>query len=102
MDFKELQLKIIQNAKNYGTRYKVKIDQEFGILKLVEEIGEFAEAVLTHDKKSRPEKRLSPKKAKTKLAKELADVVGMAIVNADIFGVNLEEAIYEKWIEKKE
>lgn len=102
MEFEELQQKVIKNAKDYEVRYKVKIDQEFALLKLVEEIGEFAEAVLTYKQKSRPEKLLTPTQAKLKLAKELADVVGMAIVNANVFGIDLEKAIYDKWINKKE
>lgn len=101
MEFKELQQKVVDNAQNYGDRYNVKIDQQFALLKLVEEIGEFAEAVLTHMRKSRPEKLLPPTEAKEKIAKELADVIGMAIVNANVYGIDLEKAIYEKWIDKK-
>ena len=33
--------------------------------------------------------------------KELADVVGMAIVNAHLLGIDLEKAIDEKWINRK-
>jgi hypothetical protein len=31
----------------------------------------------------------------------LADVIGMAIVNADVLGINIEEAIDKKWIHKE-
>jgi len=35
------------------------------------------------------------------VAKELADVVGMAMVNAYLLGIDLGEAIDKKWISKE-
>jgi len=101
MDFKELQNKVIENAINYGRKYNVKIDEDFALLKLYEEVGELSQAVLIHRKKSRPEKHVSEEISKKELAKELADVVGMAIVNAHLLGIDLEEAIDKKWINKE-
>lgn len=101
MNFKELQKRVVENAINYGQKYNVKIDEDFALLKLYEEVGEFAQAVLIHRKKSRPEKHVSEEISKKELAKELADVVGMAIVNAHLFGIDLEEAIDKKWINKE-
>ena len=40
MDFKELQKKVVENAINYGEKYNVKIDEDFTLLKLYEEVGE--------------------------------------------------------------
>ena len=101
MDFKELQKRVIENAINYGQKYNVQIDEDFALLKLYEEVGELAQAVLIHRKKSRPEKHVSEEISKKEVAKELADVVGMAIVNAYLLGIDLEEAIYKKWINKE-
>lgn len=50
----------------------------------MEEVGEFAQALLIFKRKSRPEKFLSDEVAKDEVAKELADVVGMAFVNAHV------------------
>nr|MDD3719779.1 phosphoribosyl-ATP pyrophosphohydrolase [Candidatus Gracilibacteria bacterium] len=100
MDFKELQEKVVANAINYGKKYNVVIDQDFSLLKLYEELGEYSQAVLIHRKKSRPEKFLPENESKEEVAKELADVVGMAIVNAHVFGIDLEEALSKKWIKK--
>ncbi|MBI3250613.1 MAG: phosphoribosyl-ATP pyrophosphohydrolase [Candidatus Andersenbacteria bacterium] len=100
MEFNDLQKKIIANAQDYGERYNVIIDKDFVLLKLVEEIGEFAEAILTQEKKSRPEKLLPPDQSAKKVAQELADVVGMAIVAADVMGVDLERALHDKWIKE--
>ncbi|MBI5077430.1 pyrophosphatase [Candidatus Falkowbacteria bacterium] len=101
MDFKELQKKVVENAINYGKKYSVKIDEDFALLKLYEEVGELAQAVLIHRKKSRPEKHVSEEISKKEVAKELADVVGMAIVNAYLLGIDLEKAIDKKWIDKE-
>ena len=101
MNFKELQEKVIRNAKDYGEKYNIAIDEDFALLKLYEEVGEFAQAILIHRKKSRPEKHVTEDASKEALAKELADIVGMAMVNADILGIDLETAIVEKWITKE-
>ena len=101
MDFRELQQKVIKNALEYGERHDVKIDDEFALIKLFEEVGEFAQAVLIHRKKCRKEKLVSGDASKKELSKELADVVGMAIVNAHVLDIDLEDAIYKKWIHKE-
>jgi NTP pyrophosphatase (non-canonical NTP hydrolase) len=101
MDFKLLQEKIVANADSYGKHYGIEIDQNFALLKLYEEVGEFAQAILIHHNKCRPEKRLSEIESKNELAKELADVVGMAIVNAQLLGIDLETAFEEKWFKNK-
>lgn len=100
MDFKELQRKVIKNLIKYGEKYHVNIDEDFALLKFYEEAGELAQAVLIHRKKSRPEKHVSEEISKKELAKELADVTGMAIVIAHLFEIDLEEAIDKKWINK--
>lgn len=96
-----MQNKVVQNAINYGKKYNVQIDEDFALLKLYEEVGELAQAVLIHRKKSRPEKYVSEEISKKELGKELADVVGMAIINAHLLGIDLEEAIDKKWINKE-
>ena len=100
MEFKDIQQKVVKNAIEYGKKYNIKIDKDFALIKLYEEVGEFSQAVLIHKKKSRPEKYVSEDVSKKELAKELADVVGMAMVNAHLFDIDLEEAIDKKWIKK--
>ena len=101
MDFQEIQKKVVENAFNYGKKYNVEIDEDFALFKLYEEVGELAQAVLIHRKKCRPEKYLSDEKSKEELAQELADVLGMVIVNAHLLDIDLEEAINKKWIDKE-
>ncbi|MDF1496931.1 MAG: MazG nucleotide pyrophosphohydrolase domain-containing protein [Patescibacteria group bacterium] len=99
MHFKEIQSKVMKHAKAYEKKYKVKIDEEFAMIKIVEEVGEFAQAVLIHKHKSRPEKFVPKKESLEHIAEELSDVVGMALVNADLLGIDLEKALKKKWID---
>lgn len=101
MEFKQIQEKIVKNAVEYGKKYNVKIDEDFALLKLYEEVGELAQAILIHRKKCRPEKYVSQEVSKKELAKELADVMGMVIVNAHLLGIDLMDAIDKKWINKE-
>jgi NTP pyrophosphatase (non-canonical NTP hydrolase) len=101
MEFKEIEKGVVSNALDYGKKYNLEIDEDFALLKLYEEVGEFAQAVLIHRKKCRPEKFVSTEASKSELAKELADVLGMVMVNAHLLGIDLEEAIDKKWINKK-
>jgi len=52
MKFKDLQKKLVANAENYGKKYSVKIDEDFALFKLYEELGELAQAILIHRKKA--------------------------------------------------
>ena len=38
MEFKKLEEKVIENAIRYGEKYNVKIDEDFALIKLYEEI----------------------------------------------------------------
>ncbi len=98
MELKELQHLITENVKNYGKNYSIDVDQEFAFMKLIEEVGEFTQAKMIHDKKSRPEKFLPEAESKQNLTEELADVVGVSIYLADLLDINLEQALKEKWI----
>ena len=100
MTLDEMQNGILQVAASYSDRFNVKIDHDFAVLKLFEEVGEYAQAVIVHKKKSKPEKYVSEEEAKKHLGEELADIIGMAIINADLFGIDIQEAIKEKWLKR--
>jgi NTP pyrophosphatase (non-canonical NTP hydrolase) len=98
MEFTELQTRVFSNATKYGEKYNVSIDEDFCILKLQEEVGELMQAILIARRKSRPEKFLPADEAKEEVAKELADVVGMAIVTAKVMDIDLLAALQGKWM----
>jgi NTP pyrophosphatase (non-canonical NTP hydrolase) len=101
MNLEEMQTKAMNNAVDYGKRCNITIDEEFALLKLYEEVGEFAKALLIHRKKCRPEKCLSEDASKKELAKELADVLGMVLVNAHLLNIDLSDALNKKWFNKE-
>jgi len=101
MEFQELQDKVFKNAIAYGKKYNILIDEAFALIKLYEEMGELSQAVLIHRKKSRPEKHKAKEASKEDLAQELADVLGMTIVNAKLLGIDLEDVLNRKWINRE-
>ncbi len=101
MQFKQIQKHVLKQAKDYEKKYNLKIDKDFAMYKLMEEVGEYAQSVMIHDRKSRPEKFLPKKESKYQVGLELADVICMAIVNADRLGIDIEQAISDKWITRK-
>ncbi|MFH2104927.1 MAG: MazG nucleotide pyrophosphohydrolase domain-containing protein [Parcubacteria group bacterium] len=101
MEFKELQQKVNENVANYEKNHDVDFNKDTALLKLFEEVGEFTQAVLVHQKKCRAEKRISEEESKEKMSAELADVLGMTIICADRLDIDLEKAIGDKWIDKE-
>jgi NTP pyrophosphatase (non-canonical NTP hydrolase) len=101
MDFQELRSRVLEHARAYSAKYGVVIDEDFALLKLCEEVGELAQAVLIARGRSRPDKVRPEAEAKAAVAYELADIVGMAIVAADLLGVDLEKAMALKWLRKE-
>jgi len=99
MDFHELQQRVLDHARAYSAKYGVVIDEDFALLKLCEEVGELAQAVLIARGRARPEKFKPAEEAKAAVAYELADIVGMAIVAADLLGIDLERAMTLKWLQ---
>ncbi|PID84024.1 phosphoribosyl-ATP pyrophosphohydrolase [Candidatus Gracilibacteria bacterium] len=99
--FQDIYTEIIRIELDYGKEYNIKIDQEFAFSKLIEEVGEFAQAKLTYEQKSRPEKWLDTTDAKQKVAEELADIVGMAFVNAYTLNIDIEKALKTKWLDRR-
>ena len=82
-------------------RDKIKVDKEYLILKITEELGEFVQSYLVHKKKCRPKKYLSQDKSKKEMAKELADVLALVFVISKRLDIDLEEALTKKWITRE-
>lgn len=101
MEFKDLQDAVVKNGENYGQRYNIKIDEDFALLKLYEEVGEFSQALLIHKGKCRPEKLETEEKSKEHLGQEMADVLGLLMMNAHLLDINLEENLKKKWINRE-
>lgn len=75
---------------------------DFAIKKLVEEVGEYVQESMIYGGQSRDEKFISSEIHKQKLGYELADVVCIALLNAKLYDIDIEQAIQEKWMKYKE
>jgi NTP pyrophosphatase (non-canonical NTP hydrolase) len=101
MEIKELQKQASKIFLDNLKRDKIKNSEDYLILKLTEELGEFVQSFLVHKKRCRPAKYLSPKKSKKELSKELSDVLGLVLVIAKKLDIDVEEALVKKWITRE-
>ncbi len=101
MQLKQLQTKISKIFLDNAKRDNLKVDEDYLVLKINEEIGEFVQSYLIHKKKCRPQKFLKPKDSHREMAKELSDVVGLAFVLSKTLNIDLEEALVKKWITRE-
>jgi NTP pyrophosphatase (non-canonical NTP hydrolase) len=97
MDFSQMNEEIIATAQGYCDKYNIEPSKEFAVLKLYEEVGEFAQAFLIHERMSRSEKFMDENDSRERVAQELADVVGMSLFVARTLGIDMEKALQKKW-----
>ena len=97
MEFKEIEKKVIATSEEYGKEYNFRVDEDYALLKLYEEVGELTQSILIQRKKCRPAKFLSDEESKKEISKELADVAGTVMVISNLLGIDLEDAINKKW-----
>lgn len=100
MDIKEIQKLVVANAERYSKKHNIDIDLEWLLLKLTEENGEFANALLIHTKKCRAEKVVSEDDAKENLSAELIDILTIVMLLADRLDINILETLEKKVLEK--
>ena len=101
MELKQLQDKTSKVFLNNLKRDNIKASEDYLILKLTEELGEFVQSYLVHKKRCRPIKYISAQKSKRDLSKELADVLGLVFAIAKISKIDIEEALIKKWITRE-
>jgi NTP pyrophosphatase (non-canonical NTP hydrolase) len=97
MELKQLQEGVAEHCKLYGEEYGIRMDEEFSVLKLGEEYGEFIQAYMIHKKMARPAKLKEPDKSLEEMGKELADVLGCTLYLAHILGIDIEGQLNKKW-----
>ncbi len=98
MEINKLQEKITKIFLANLERDNIKISNDYLLIKLTEEIGEFMQSVIIHNRDCRPEKYISSEESKQNMAKELSDVLALTLVIAKTFDINIEEAMTKKWI----
>jgi len=98
MEIKQLQKKASKIFLDNLKRDHIKVSDDYLLLKLTEELGEFTQSYLVHKKRCRPVKYLSPQLSKKELSKELSDILGLVLVIAQKLNIDIEEALVKKWI----
>lgn len=101
MEIKQLQSKISTVLFNNAKRDNIKVGDDYLVLKLTEELGEFVQSYLVYKKRCRPEKYLSQQQSKKELSKELSDVIGLTFGIAQTLNIDVEEALVKKWITRE-
>ena len=101
MEIKELQEKVTKIFLSNLDRDKIDNSDNYLILKINEELGEFVQSYIIHKKMCRPEKYLPDEESKREMAKELSDVLGLVFVIATQFNIDVEEALVKKWVTKE-
>ena len=101
MELSILQKQIPKIFSLYLGRHGIKMDDDYVMLKIGEELGELIQAYLIHKKRCRKVKVVSPAESKKELAKELSDVFCLALVIAEQLDIDLEETVTKKWITRE-
>ena len=100
MEFKELQEVLLLALKRRGEKDGVATaTNEDAIMKIGEEYGEFVQAYLIHKKQCKKSKLLPEEESKELLSRELADVVGAAMVAGHMLDISIEEVLLRKWVQ---
>ena len=100
MDFKTLAAEIVRNSEWYARKHEVDIDEHFAAYQLIKEIGQFADAVLVAQGRVRIGRRVDPRTAKDHLTQELVDIIALALINAHLYDIDLEQGLRERWLAK--
>lgn len=100
MDIKEIQELVVANSERYSKKHNIKIDLNWLLLKLMEENGEFANALLIYTKKCRPEKFVDSGTAKENLSSELIDIFTTIVLLADSLDIDILSSLNKKVLEK--
>jgi len=101
MEIKQLQKKASKVFLCNLDRDDIKVSDDYLLLKLTEELGEFTQSFLVHKKRCRQNKYLSPETSKKEMSKELSDVLGLVLVIAEKLEIDIEEALVKKWITRE-
>ena len=97
MELKQLQAGVGEHCRRYGEEYGVRMDEEFAVLKLGEEYGEFIQAYMIHKKMARPAKHKDEAESLQEAGKELADVLGCTLYLAHLLNIDIETELNKKW-----
>lgn len=100
MNLSEIQTLVAANMERYEKVHGIELTPDVILLKLVEETGEFVQALLVSRNQCREEKRTDAETAKQRLAEEYADVFSVLLSLASKLDIDLLPALEEKVLRK--
>lgn len=92
MQLKALQADVLRISDIYAAEHAIDRDRDWALLKLQEELGELTAEHLRLSGRARGQADESA------LADEAADVMGMLLIYCARAGVDLEQAMRDKWL----
>lgn len=92
MDLEALQSDVLRISDIYASEHGIDRSGDWAILKLAEELGELTAEHLRVSGRARGE--ADPKA----LADEAADVLGMLLIYCDRAGIDIAQAMHDKWL----
>jgi NTP pyrophosphatase (non-canonical NTP hydrolase) len=95
MDIQEAAVRLEQLSKQYTNRYNIDRTPQWILLKLTEEVGELMQAYLKVSKQTRH--AADQTFDRQVLEDEMADVLGMTLIVAREFNLNIEAGLERKW-----
>ena len=87
--------KLAEVSDRYAAAYDIDRSGDWHLLKLQEEMGELTQAYLTVTGRTR---RPKGDNARIELAREMADVQCMLLLLARDEGIDMDQAVQEKWL----
>ncbi len=96
MNLKEIEEKLKRVSDVYAEKFKIKRDQDWFILKIQEELGELSSAHLKLTERARTGEQTDVELQKN-LRDEIADVIAMTMLFAHHKGIDVEQALKDKW-----
>lgn len=96
VDLTSLQARIKQASLAYGAAYGIDVEGDWAALKLAEEAGEVMQAYVRLTGRSR-RGRIDVTKGRHALGRELADLIGMAMIIAHDKDIDLWPMLVESW-----
>lgn len=98
MNLNEITEQLSKVSDIYSQKFDIRRDDDWFILKIQEELGELSSVYLklTHRARVGTESRESLEK---NLKEEIADVIAMTLLLAKHQGIDVEQAIKDKWFQ---
>ncbi len=96
MNLREISEKLGKVSDIYAKKFGIRRDDDWFVLKIQEELGELSAAYLKLTQRARAGEA-SQESLETNLKDEIADVVAMTLLFAKHKGIDVEQAIEDKW-----